>query len=110
MVYLIFAVSIFFEVIATSMMKKTEGFTILAPSVITIVCYCISFYAISIVMKTLPVGIVYAIWSAVGIILVSMVAYFIYGQKLDLYALLGMAFIITGVVIINVFSNINVHS
>jgi small multidrug resistance pump len=109
MVYLLLSISIAFEVLGTSLMKKTEGFTNLLPSLGTIFSYCISFYLISIVMKTLPVGIVYAIWSATGIVLVSLVAYFLYGQKLDIYAMLGMGLIITGVLVINLFSKASAH-
>jgi len=97
------------EVIATTMLKASEGFTRLWPSVVVIVGYAVAFWGLSMVVKTMPLGIVYAIWSGMGIVLVSVAAVFIYQQKLDLPAVLGMSLIIAGVLVINLFSKSSVH-
>ncbi|OMQ26978.1 SMR family transporter [Serratia oryzae] len=97
------------EVIATTMLKASEGFTRLWPSVVVIVGYAVAFWGLSMVVKTMPLGIVYAIWSGMGIVLVSVAAVFIYQQKLDLPAVLGMGLIIAGVLVINLFSKSSVH-
>ncbi|KFK94606.1 MULTISPECIES: SMR family transporter [unclassified Serratia (in: enterobacteria)] len=97
------------EVIATTMLKASEGFTRLWPSVVVVVGYAIAFWGLSMVVKTMPLGIVYAIWSGMGIVLVSVAAVFIYQQKLDLPAVLGMGLIIAGVLVINLFSKSSVH-
>ncbi|RZA07912.1 MAG: QacE family quaternary ammonium compound efflux SMR transporter [Proteobacteria bacterium] len=109
MPYLLLALSILFEVAGTSLMKATEGFTKLWPTVALLICYSISFCLVSQVVKTIPLGIVYATWSAVGIVLVAAVGYFVYKQALDFPALLGMSLIILGVVVLNVFSRSSVH-
>ncbi|WON78667.1 SMR family transporter [Serratia sp. UGAL515B_01] len=97
------------EVIATSMLKASEGFTRLWPSLLVVVGYAISFWGLSMVVKTMPLGIVYAIWSGMGIVLVSIAAVFIYQQKLDLPAIFGMGLIIAGVLVINLLSKSSVH-
>jgi small multidrug resistance pump len=109
MVYLQLAFSILLEVFATSLMKKTDGFTNLVPTVGVLICYGISFYLISNVVRIIPVGIVYATWSATGIVLVSAAAYFLYKQALDVPAVVGMGLIIMGVIIINLFSKSASH-
>jgi small multidrug resistance pump len=109
MTYLLLSISIFFEVTATSLMKKTNGFTNIPVTVAMLFCYSLSFYLISHVVNVLPVGIVYATWSALGIVLVSIVAYFLYQQALDLPAVIGIIFIIVGVILMNVFSKTSVH-
>ncbi|MCC9137741.1 DMT family transporter [Pontibacter silvestris] len=101
-VYLLLA--IISEVIATSALKASEQFTKLTPSIIVVVGYAIAFYMLSLALRVLPVGIAYALWSGVGIILVSLVGVVFYNQQLDTAALLGMLLIIAGVIIINVFS------
>jgi len=97
------------EVAATAAMKSSDGFTKLLPSIICAVGYCISFYLLSQALKTVPTGIAYAIWSGVGIVLISTIAWLFYGQKLDAGALAGMAMIIGGVVVINLFSKSLAH-
>lgn len=92
------------EVTATTFLQKSEQFTRLAPSVITIIGYGGAFYFLSICLKVIPVGIAYAIWSGLGIVLISLVGYFLIGQKLDLAALIGLALIVAGVLVINLFS------
>ena len=106
-VYLISA--IVSEVIATSALKASTGFSKPLPSVVVVVGYLGSFYFLSLTLKTIPVGIAYAIWSGVGVVLISIVAWLLYGQKLDLPALIGMGLIISGVMVINLFSSTAGH-
>ncbi|BDX18488.1 SMR family transporter [Halopseudomonas aestusnigri] len=106
-VYLITA--IVSEVIATSALKASTGFTKPLPSVVVVIGYLVSFYFLSLTLKTIPVGIAYAIWSGVGVVLISVVAWLLYGQRLDLPALIGMGLIISGVMVINLFSNTAGH-
>lgn len=106
-VYLIIA--ILAEVIATTALKASEGFTKLMPSIIVVVGYGIAFYCLSLTMKAIPVGIIYAIWSGIGIALISLAAWLLFGQRLDLPAVIGIALIISGVIVINLFSNASTH-
>ncbi|WP_303014320.1 multidrug efflux SMR transporter [uncultured Bacteroides sp.] len=103
--YLILLLAIIFETIATSYLKQSEQFTKLLPSIITILGYAAAFYCLSIVLKSIPVGIAYAIWSGVGIILIALIGFFVFKQHLDLPAIIGLGLIIAGVVVINVFSH-----
>jgi small multidrug resistance pump len=107
--YLYLAVAITAEVIATSALRAAEGFTVLVPSAIAVVGYVVAFYFLSLTLKTMPVGVAYAIWSGVGIVVVSIVALVLYKQVLDLPALLGMGLIMAGVVVINLFSKTAGH-
>ncbi len=109
MAYLYLAVAIVAEVIGTSALKATEQFTKLVPSLIVAAGYATSFYFMSLVLKTMQVGVVYAIWSGCGIVLVSIVAFIIYKQSLDLPALVGIGLIVAGVVSINAFSKMGGH-
>jgi len=90
--YLILGLAIVAEVIATSSLKSSEGFTRLWPSVVTLLGYTIAIFLLSLTLKTLPTGIAYAIWSGVGIVLVSAIGWFGYGQKLDTPAVIGLGF------------------
>ena len=99
-----FLLAIVFETIATSFLKQSEQFSKLWPSVMTVLCYGLSFYFLSIVLKTMPIGIAYAIWSGVGIVLIGIIGLVVFKQSLDFPALLGMGMIIAGVIIINLFS------
>lgn len=103
------AIAIVGEVIATSFLRASAGFTQLIPSLVVVVGYCVTFYFFSLALQTIPVGIGYAIWSGVGIILVSIIAYFVYGQTLDLAALIGIGLILAGVLVINLFSHSSAH-
>lgn len=107
--YAYLAISIVAEVIATSALKASEGFTRLLPSAIVAIGYAISFYFLSLTLKALPVGIVYAIWSGVGIVLISAIGWVLYGQKLDAAALAGMSLIVAGVAIVNLLSSSTGH-
>lgn len=97
------------EVIATTMLKASEGFTRLWPSLLVVAGYGVAFWGLSMVVKTMPLGIVYAIWSGMGIVLVSIAAVFVYQQKLDWPAVVGMGLIIAGVLVINLLSKASVH-
>lgn len=109
MTYVFLSLAIVAEVIATSALKLSDGFSRLMPSIITVVFYGVSFYCLSLTMRTLPTGIIYAIWSGVGIVLIATVSWLFYGQKLDLPAVLGMLLIILGVIVINLFSKSVAH-
>lgn len=103
-VYLLLALAIIIEVTGSTFLAKSDGFSKPIPTAITIVCFIIAFYLLSQVVKTIPLGITYAIWSGVGIILTAISGYFILGNKLDFPAIFGMALIVLGVMVINVFS------
>ena len=98
-------VAIITEVIGMSALKAAEGFTRLWPSVICVVSYVISFYFLSLTLKFIPIGLVYAIWAGVGIVLVSAIGYFFFKQSLDLPAVVGIGLIASGVLVINTLSN-----
>lgn len=102
--YLYLVIAIIAEIVATSSLKASEQFTKLWPSVLVVIGYLTAFYFLSLTLKRMDIGIVYALWSGIGIVLVSLVGVFLYKQKLDLAAILGMALIIAGVVVINLFS------
>lgn len=102
-------IAIIGEVIATSFLRASVGFTQLVPTIIVVVGYGITFYFFSLALQTIPVGIGYAIWSGVGIVLISIIAYFVYGQTLDLPALIGIGLILAGVLVINLFSQSSTH-
>ncbi|AJA69234.1 multidrug efflux SMR transporter [Myroides odoratimimus] len=101
--------AILLETIATTTLKASEGFTKLVPTTITLLGYVGAFYLLSLTLRTIPIGIAYALWSGIGIVLVTIAAYFLYKQKLDTAALIGIAFIITGVLIIQLFSKSQAH-
>ena len=104
MAYLFLAIAIVAEVIATSALKASEEFTRLIPSIIVVVGYGIAFYFMTLVIRTIPIGITYAIWSGLGIVLISVVGFFLYKQALDVPAIFGMGLIVSGVIVIHVFS------
>ena len=104
MVYIYLFVAIVLEVVATSAMAKSDGFTRLWPSALSVVGYGLAFYLLSIVTRTVPVGIVYAVWSGAGIVLVAAVGWLLFGQKLDLPAIIGLIMIVAGVLLINLVS------
>ena len=103
--YLILLLAIVLETIATSFLKQSEQFTRLLPTIITVAGYAGSFYCLSLVLKNIPVGIAYAIWSGMGIVLISAIGWVAFKQHLDLAAISGLALIIAGVLVINIFSN-----
>lgn len=107
--WLYLGVAIVSEVVATSALKAAEGFTRPLPSLVVVVGYGIAFYCLSVVLRTLPVGVTYAIWSGVGVALVALVGWLVYGQSLDLAAILGLALIVAGVLVLNLFSKTVAH-
>jgi len=107
--YIFLAFAILFEILGTSFLKKTEQFTKPIPTIIFVISIAISFYLLTFALKNIPIGIAYAIWSAFGIVLISLIGFFVYKQSLDFPAILGIIFIIISVVIINLFSKSNVH-
>lgn len=102
--YLLLGLAIAAEVLGTSALKASDGFTRLAPSLITVVAYGVSFYLLSLTLKSMPIGIAYAVWSGVGIVLISAIGWLLYGQRLDVPALIGLGLIVAGVLVVNLFS------
>ncbi|MFZ6639757.1 SMR family transporter [Undibacterium sp. TC4M20W] len=107
--WLLLGIAIIAETIATSSLKASEGFTRLWPSVLVVLGYGLAFYFLSLTLRVIPVGVAYAVWSGVGIVLVTLLGWFLFGQKLDMPALIGIAFIMAGVIIMNVFSRAAAH-
>lgn len=103
--YLYLAIAIVAEVIATSALKASEGFSKPIPSLIVAVGFGVAFYFLSLVLKTIPMGVAYAIWSGLGIVLISIAGLMLFGQKLDTAAIIGILLIISGVIVMNVFSS-----
>ncbi|MBT0007540.1 SMR family transporter [Vibrio alginolyticus] len=102
--YLYLTIAIIAEVIGTSALKASEGFTQTLPSIVAIIGYGVAFYFLSLVLKAIPVGVAYAIWSGLGVVLVAIVGTVVFNQKLDLAAIIGMLLIIAGVFVMNIFS------
>ncbi|HET9695156.1 MAG TPA: multidrug efflux SMR transporter [Steroidobacteraceae bacterium] len=102
--WLYLLIAIVAEVVATSALKATAAFTRPGPSVVVIVGYGVAFYFLSRALETVPVGVTYAVWSGVGIVLITLIAWLVYGQALDLAAIVGLALIVAGVVVLNLFS------
>ncbi|MQS00143.1 SMR family transporter [Gluconobacter aidae] len=109
MSYLYLGIAIFAEIVATSLLKASEGFTRFVPTVILGAGYLVAFYCLSMALKEIPTGIAYAIWSGVGIVLVAVIAWIFQGQRLDLPAMIGMGLIIVGVLVMNLFSTTTGH-
>jgi small multidrug resistance pump len=101
-------IAIVAEVIGTSALKSAEGFTQLIPSVVVVVSYAIAFYLLSLTLRSIPVGVVYAVWSGVGIVLLALIGAFFFKQKLDMPAIIGVSLILAGVLVINLFSHTTV--
>ena len=97
------------EVIGTTALKATHGFTRLAPSVVVVAAYALAFYLLSRTMQTIPMSISYAVWSGVGIVLITLIGYVVYHQSLDLPALVGLGLILAGVLVIHLFSKSVTH-
>ena len=108
-IYLLLLLAIVAEVIATSALKAAESFTRPVPSLIVVVGYAIAFTCLSMTLKTLPLGVAYAIWSGVGTALVAAVGWLYYKQELDLAAILGVGLIIAGTIVLNLFSKVSAH-
>lgn len=109
MAYVYLLIAIVAEVCGTSFLKMSEGFTRPWPSLATAIGYGIAFYCLSLTLRTIPTGIAYAIWSGVGVILIAAVAWIFQGQKLDAAAIVGMALIVAGVIVMNTLSRVGAH-
>ena len=107
--YAYLLIAIVTDVIATSALKSTEGFSRLGPSVLVVLGYGVSFYFLSLTLRTIPVGVTYAVWSGVGVTLITIVGWLAFGQKLDTPSLIGIGLIVTGVVVLNAFSGSGTH-
>jgi len=109
MAYIYLLIAIIAEVVGTSALKASDGFTKWIPNVIIVIGYGLAFYFLSLVLRSIPVGVAYAIWSGLGIVLISLVGYVYFKQPLDLPAIVGMVLIISGVILINIFSKTISH-
>jgi small multidrug resistance pump len=107
--YALLAIAIVAEVIATSALRASEGFSRWLPTVVVVLGYGVAFYCLSLTLRSIPVGIVYAIWSGAGIVLISLVAVVLYRQVPDLPAIVGQGLIISGVVVLNLYSKMQAH-
>ncbi len=105
--YLVLAIVL--EVVATSALKASDGFTKLGPSAVVVVGYAAAFYLLSLTLRTMPVGVVYAVWSGVGVVLITLVGWLVFKQSLDWPAMLGIALIASGVIVLNFFSKTVTH-
>lgn len=109
MSYLYLAIAIVSEVVATSTLKASQGFTRLVPSLVVVAGYATAFYFLSLTLRTVPTGVAYAIWSGVGVALVTAIAWFVDGQRLDLPSIVGLSLIVAGVLVLNLCSKSAVH-
>jgi small multidrug resistance pump len=109
MQWLFLSIAIISEVMATSALKSSNGFTQFWPSLIVVAGYAAAFFFLSLTLRTIPVGIAYAIWSGAGIVLITLIAWLVLGQALDGPAIVGLALIVAGVVVLNVFSRSAIH-
>ena len=107
--WLFLGIAIVAEVIGTTALKATDGFSRFVPSLIVAIAYGASFFFLSLTLKTIPVGIAYAVWSGVGIVLIVLAGWWLYGQAIDAAGMVGIAFIGAGVVILNTLSKTSVH-
>lgn len=109
MQWIYLSIAIATEVVATSALKQSDGCTRLIPTVVVAIGYIFSFYFLSLALRTLPLGVAYAIWSGVGIAVVSTIGWYVYGQRLDAVALLGLGLIAAGVVVLKLFSGVELQ-
>lgn len=103
------AIAIVAEVVGTSALRAADGFTRLGPSLLVVAGYATAFYCLSLTLKTMPVGIIYAVWSGAGIVLITLVAMLLYRQVPDVPAVIGLSLIVAGVVVLNLFSKMQAH-
>jgi small multidrug resistance pump len=108
--WIFLSVAIISEVIATSALKASDGFSRLLPSLIVIAGYVVAFYFLSLVLRSIPVGVAYAVWSGAGVALITVIAWVLFRQPLDIPAIVGLLLIIAGVVVLNLFSKTVSHS
>lgn len=108
-VWLFLMIAVIAEVIATSALKATEGFTQWKPSLLVVVGYGVAFFFLALSLKEIPVGIAYAVWAGLGIVLIAVIGWWFFNQSLDLAAMIGIGLILTGVLVINLFSSSSSH-
>ncbi|CUH30851.1 Methyl viologen resistance protein C [Jannaschia seosinensis] len=109
MPWLWLVLAIAFETVGTTALKASAGFTRLWPSVLTLACFAVALFLLSLVLRTIPVGVAYAIWSGLGIVLIATIGWVAFGQRLDAAAIVGMILIVGGIVIMQLFSNTTGH-
>lgn len=107
--WILLGLAIAAEVVGTSALKASEGFSKLWPSAIVVLSYGAAFYLLSLTLRTIPVGIAYAVWSGVGVVLIALIGWLVFGQKLDGAGLLGMGLIVAGVLVLNLLSKSSAH-
>ena len=107
--WIFLSIAILSEVVGTSALKASEGFSRLWPSAVVVLGYASAFYFLSLTLKTIPVGVAYAVWSGAGIVLIALIGWLVYGQALDLPAIVGMSLIVAGVAVLQLFSKNVVH-
>jgi small multidrug resistance pump len=109
MPYLILLLAVMFETIGTTALQASQQFTRAGPSILVVVAYAVSFVLLGWVLKFMPVGVAYAMWSGLGIVMIALIGLAVFGQRLDLPAILGMALILGGILVIHLFSNTAPH-
>jgi small multidrug resistance pump len=107
--WLLLSLAIIAEVFGTSFLKASDGFTKFWPSVAVVFGYVVAFYFLSLSLKVIPVGIAYAIWAGLGVVLIALIGWLVFSQKLDTAAIIGISMILGGVIVLNVFSNSVTH-
>lgn len=106
---LLLAIAIAFEVLGTSLLQASQHFTRLVPTIAMLVCYAIGFWLLTIVLKTIPVGVAYAVWSGAGVAAIATIGWVFFGQRLDGWAILGICLIVAGVLVLNLLSSTSVR-
>ncbi len=107
--YIYLIIAVIAETIGTSALQASAQFTRFWPSVVVVIAYAAAFYLLALALKVIPVGILYAMWSGLGIVLIAGIGYAVFGQKLDLPAIIGIALILIGIIVIHLFSNTSAH-
>ena len=107
--FLILIVAVLFETIGTTALQASQQFSKLGPSIVVVLSYAISFFLLSVTLKFMPVGVVYALWSGMGIVFIAIIGLLVFGQRLDFAAIAGLAMIVGGIVVIHLFSNATPH-
>ena len=107
--FLILIVAVLFETIGTTALQASQQFSKLGPSIVVVVSYAVSFFLLSVTLKFMPVGVVYALWSGMGIVFIAIIGLLVFGQRLDFAAVAGLAMIVGGIVVIHLFSNATPH-
>jgi len=107
--FLILIVAVLFETIGNTALQASQQFSKLGPSIVVVLSYAISFFLLSVTLKFMPVGVVYALWSGMGIVFIAIIGLLVFGQRLDFAAVAGLAMIVGGIVVIHLFSNATPH-